>query len=118
MKVSANEEVKTIVPYNWYGLLVFDDPEVGLEKEPFVSGVPQILYNLCSMAGIKEPKKGFKLLFSGTEFQGFQIKAERLEPDNGGYWYRVLGQEGWLCPALFKYFDEAPETLYIKVEAK
>jgi len=114
MKLVSNE-VKTISPYNWYGLLVFDDPDVGIEKEPFVSGV---LYKLCSMAGIKEPKKGFKLLFSGTEFQGFQIKADRLESDNGGYWYRVLGQEGWLCPALFKYFDEAPETLYIKVEAK
>ena len=22
----------------------------------------------------------------------------------------------WLCPALFKYFDDAPESLYIKAE--
>jgi hypothetical protein len=24
--------------------------------------------------------------------------------------------EGWLCPALFKYFDAAPKTLYAKAE--
>ena len=24
--------------------------------------------------------------------------------------------EGWLCPALFRYFDDAPESLYIKAE--
>jgi hypothetical protein len=26
--------------------------------------------------------------------------------------------EGWLCPALFRYFDEAPEEIYVKAEAK
>ena len=25
------------------------------------------------------------------------------------------GQAGWLCPALFRYFDRAPEKLYIQV---
>ena len=24
--------------------------------------------------------------------------------------------EGWLCPALFKYFPVAPDTLYVKAE--
>jgi hypothetical protein len=24
--------------------------------------------------------------------------------------------EGWLCPALFKYFPEAPKKLYAKAE--
>jgi len=26
--------------------------------------------------------------------------------------------EGWLCPALFRYFDKAPPELYVKAEAK
>jgi len=26
------------------------------------------------------------------------------------------GTEGWLCPALFRYFDTAPESLYVKAE--
>jgi hypothetical protein len=24
--------------------------------------------------------------------------------------------EGWLCPALFKYFEAAPKDLYVKAE--
>jgi len=28
---------------------------------------------------------------------------------------RIWG--GWLCPALFKYFDQTPEKLYIQVKA-
>jgi hypothetical protein len=26
--------------------------------------------------------------------------------------------EGWLCPALFKYFEEAPKRIYVQVKAK
>lgn len=26
--------------------------------------------------------------------------------------------EGWLCPALFKYFDETPKETYVKAEPK
>jgi hypothetical protein len=26
--------------------------------------------------------------------------------------------EGWLCPALFKYFDKAPPELYVRAEPK
>jgi hypothetical protein len=26
--------------------------------------------------------------------------------------------EGWLCPALFKYFEVAPKEIYAKAEAK
>jgi hypothetical protein len=38
----------------------------------------------------------------------------------GGNWYfcEQLGFEGWLCPALFKYFDKAPPELYGKAEPK
>lgn len=37
-----------------------------------------------------------------------------------GNWYKgdVLGREmiGWLCPALFLYFQQAPKTIYAKAE--
>jgi hypothetical protein len=38
--------------------------------------------------------------------------------DMEGNWYRVdePPSEGWLCPALFKYFDEAPRELFVKAE--
>jgi hypothetical protein len=32
------------------------------------------------------------------------------------YQVRETGSVGWLCPALFKYFDEAPQTLYFTTE--
>lgn len=25
--------------------------------------------------------------------------------------------EGWLCPALFKYFEQAPARIFVKAEA-
>jgi hypothetical protein len=26
--------------------------------------------------------------------------------------------EGWLCPALFKYFESAPKEIFLKAEPK
>src|SRR3712207_8154527 len=39
--------------------------------------------------------------------------------ESGGTWYRdeATKAEGWLCPALFKYFETAPEKIYAKAEA-
>ena len=31
---------------------------------------------------------------------------------------RPAQMEGWLCPALFKYFDTAPKEIYVKAEPK
>jgi hypothetical protein len=28
------------------------------------------------------------------------------------YYVRDLNVEGWLCPALYRYFPTAPETIY------
>jgi hypothetical protein len=43
----------------------------------------------------------------------------RREAD-GGNWYfsSVLKMEGWLCPALFRYFAEAPKEIYVAVKPK
>jgi hypothetical protein len=40
--------------------------------------------------------------------------------DLGGNWYysRDLGIEGWLCPALFRYFEAAPERIYAQFKPK
>jgi hypothetical protein len=38
----------------------------------------------------------------------------------GGNWYAwsERGIEGWLCPALFKYFEAAPNEIYVKASPK
>jgi hypothetical protein len=28
-----------------------------------------------------------------------------------------MDMEGWLCPALFKYFEQTPQKLFIQVKA-
>jgi len=40
--------------------------------------------------------------------------------ENGGNWYYSadLDMEGWLCPALFRYFSDAPASLYAQVKAR
>ncbi len=109
--------IRVINPYFHAGTWVFDDPSCGLVKEPFVSGVPEII-NLF-VAGIENAKKGFRLLFSDKPFPGSKIRLDRCEHEMGGYWYQLAGTQtkGWLCPALFHYFDAAPDSIFAAVEA-
>jgi len=110
--------ITLIAPYRYEGMWVFDDLRVGLDKEPFVSGADTIIDIL--VAGIPNADKGFRLLFSAEPFPGYTSKIEWRRPEYGGNWYfaPALGKEGWLCPALFKYFDKAPAEIYLKVEPK
>ena len=107
-----------IAPYKSDGLWVFDDPAVGLQREPFISGADRVLDVLA--ADIPNAVSGFKLVFSSQPFPGFTARFVRSRPEFGGYWYSWPERdlEGWLCPALFKYFDTAPEEIYVHVSAK
>ncbi len=110
--------IRIIVPYKYEGMWVFDDPAVDLVREPFVSGIDTIIDRL--VADIPGAEQGFRLLFSATPFPGHQLKLEWRREESGGNWYHCpqFEMEGWLCPALFKYFDEAPKELYGLAEAK
>ena len=109
-----NNAMMVIFPYRKNGVWMFDDDAVGLKQEPFVCGVPEMIDVL--VADIKDAEKGFAAYFSGQPFPGFQMHLERVREEFGGNWYRLAGtaQEGWLCPALFKYFSEAPSSLFVK----
>jgi hypothetical protein len=113
-------QVLVIAPY-WLesvGTWVFDDEAVELVQEPFVSGVPEMINDL--VADIPNAKSGFRMLFSGEPFPGYQQKMTRVREETGGWWYSTdePNAEGWLCPALFRYFDQAPKEIYVKAEAK
>ena len=97
---------------------MFDAPKVVLVQEPFVSGADVIIDRMTS--AIPNAEKGFRLLFSATPFPGFMTQLDWRREALGGNWYysRDLDMEGWLCPALLKYFDVAPQTIYAKFEAK
>lgn len=114
---SANA-IFIISPYRYGGTWVFDDPDVGLVKEPFVAGIPQLIDKLVK--DIPDADKGFRLLFSSKPFPGHATKLIWRREQNGGNWYysEEFDSEGWLCPALFKYFKKAPKEIYIKAEKK
>ncbi len=105
-----------IKPYWYEGTWVFDDADVDLVREPFVSGIPEMMNELVEE--IPDARQGFRLTFSGASFPGFQQELEWLREEFNGHWYRSLDpeMEGWLCPALFKYFEEAPEKLYVRAD--
>ena len=108
--------IMAIEPYWHIDTWVFDDESVGLDKEPFVQGVPEMIDTLVK--DIPNARSGFRLLFSSMPFSGYQEEFTRVRKEYDGYWYRVKGKgaEGWLCPALFKYFEAAPESIYVKAE--
>ena len=107
-----------IVPYQYGGTWVFDDPSTGLKREPFVAGVPEMIDHL--VADIPAATNGFRMLFSSQPFPGFQKRLTWIRPEGGGNYYRMEDppMEGWLCPALFRYYREAPKELYVKAEPK
>jgi len=110
--------LSVLFPYKYEGMWVFDDPDVGLRREPFVLGIDEMINRVVAL--IPNADKGFKLLFSATPFPGYTVKLEWRREESGGNWYYCpqFGIEGWLCPALFKYFDKAPTELYGKAEPK
>lgn len=108
--------LQVLRPYKHQGSWVFDDPATGLDREPFVLGIDQMIERL--VAPIAGAEKGFRLIFSPRPFPGYAAKLEWRREDSGGNWYfsPTFGIEGWLCPALFKYFDAAPRELYARAE--
>ena len=111
-------QILAIAPY-WLDSIqtwVFDDVSVGLKQEPFVSGADTFLSHLVQ--NIPAARSGFRLLFSSEPFPGFQQKVSWERQEMGGNWYRAEDppMEGWLCPALFRYFEAAPGELYVKAE--
>ena len=110
--------ISAIYPYKYEGLWVFDDERAGLVQEPFVSGADVIIERMVSQ--IPNAEKGFRLVFSADPFPGFTAQLEWRREEYGGNWYysRELDKEGWLCPALFKYFAVAPKNIYAKFEPR
>jgi hypothetical protein len=93
----------------------FDDPARGLVCEPFVSCANAIIDALCDASVKLDGATKCTLLFSANPFP--QSAAIRwLREESGGNWYRYGKLDGWLCPALFKFFDAAPKTIYAKAE--
>ena len=108
--------VIVIAPYWYNGTWVFDDEAAGLKMEPFIQGIPEMINDLVK--DIPYARGGFKLFFSALPFPKYQVELEWIREEYEGNWYRIKGQtlEGWLCPALYKYFEVAPKLIFVRAE--
>jgi hypothetical protein len=113
-------QIMMIKPYLWEGEWVFDDPSRDLDKELLVGGMPEIIEAACQANAIENFREnGFKAIFSDASFPGATHTLEHLRADEGsGNWYRLLEHdlEGWLCPALLKYFERPPARIYVQLK--
>ncbi len=105
-----------IAPYRYNGTWVFDDERFGLVREPFVGGVPEMIDVL--VANIPDADKGFRLTFSAQAFPNYQKKLTWVRSDSVGNFYRIDDppMEGWICPALFKYYQAPPKELFVRAD--
>ena len=109
-------QINIIKPYRWNGAWVFDDADVGLNREPLVAGADVIM-------DIMEKKYGtsFLVMFSKNRIPGYtlalkKVKGDKTDKGNGVVYFSIrLMKFAWLCPALFKYFDKSPSKMYIKI---
>ena len=119
-KPGTGNALLVIEPYRHAGTWVFDDRARGLQQEPFVAGIPGIIEKVTK--DIPNAEDGFRLTFSDRPFPGYThtLKKKEKSRESGGHWYVCpqYDMEGWLCPALYQYFEEAPETIYFKAEKK
>jgi hypothetical protein len=109
--------INVISPYKQHGQWVFDDARVGLEREPFVAGADNLIDR--AVTHIPSADRGFTLIFSGAPFPSHQYRLDWRRGEGDGNWYYStdFDMEGWLCPALLRYFSEAPKHLYVQVKA-
>src|SRR5262249_47628425 len=97
---------------------VFDDPRVGLVQEPFVAGADSMIDRV--VADIPDAEHGFTMIFSSTPFPGHRYRLDwRRGDDDGNLYYAPdLDMEGWLCPALLRYFPQPPRQLFVQVRSR
>ena len=112
-----NNSLLVINPYYDRGSWVFDDEITDLVKEPFVAGMPEMIERLIEKNDVKDAKDGFSLTFSKDAFPSMDMSIRKISDEHGGSWYSWDEEDmkGWLCPALLKYFETAPDSIFVKI---
>ncbi len=62
--VDAMNALLVIAPYKYQGMWVFDDPAVGLSREPFIAGIDTMIDK--AVADIPNAEKGFRAKRTGS----------------------------------------------------
>ena len=77
--------LQVLRPYKDQGSWVFDDPSVGLVREPFVFGIDEMIERMVAL--VPNAEKGFRPLFATQPFPGHAVKIEWRREEAGGNWY-------------------------------
>ena len=99
------------------GVWTFTDESVGLTNEPFVGIINQFMDYMTK--DIENADNGFPLYFSESKLPNTKMTLHKVEGDSNGTYYafeELDMQIGWLCPALLKYFKDAPNIFYVGCE--
>jgi hypothetical protein len=119
-----NTQITSIRPYRLHNQWVFDSDRHGLIEEAFVCGMTEIIDEVLHDNDIDPDTvadKGFRLTFSAKPWPESThcLKWDREEYD-GNVYYATLNDgeqmQGWLCPALFRFFEDAPKEIHCSVE--
>jgi hypothetical protein len=70
--------VLVLHPYLLIGHWVFDDARTGLKEEAFVGGMTEMITRVVASVGMRNPEKGFRLLFSDKPFVGHMASMEKV----------------------------------------
>lgn len=116
----TGNQINVIYPYRTRGGgWSFDDKEVGLQGEPFVAGIPQIIN---SIVGRRRKFTAYISKDPVPDYTGHLVKMDLVDKEMknlvGEGWYQFNGTSmvGWLCPATLKYFKDYPENIYFRIE--
>lgn len=118
----SDGRVLTLYPYLRNGTCwVFDDEHTGLKEEAFVCGMSEMISRVVEAKGVPDAARGFTMTFAAEPFPEHDVELRWVRPeDNGGNWYEgtVVGShmEGWLCPALLFYFEQAPRRIFVRCD--
>lgn len=128
--------VNTIRPFKKDGRWVFNkDGKIwdmapaqltDISLSPVVVGADRMILAGCALKKIQTPENGFLVLFSEQWFPGCDVKLTLKENKFDGWLYDVTpeslqglmpGQGAWICPYMKMYYNNPPQTLYLKIEA-
>ena len=113
---------RTLYPYLESGTWVVDDERTRLKEEAFVLGATEMITAIVEAKAIPNAERGFALTFSGSPFEGHDVRLawQRRDPSGSGNRYagKVGGsrQDCWLCPALLLYFPTPPQEIFVRAE--
>lgn len=126
MKPHPKNNILTIRPYKLGSIWVFDFEPFNLIAEAFVGDINVMINAMLERAGLPASEQ-FTAMFSKDPFPGYQMSLRWLREEHGGNWYAdVSGRldstsakgatQGWLCPVLCMFFENAPKEIYVRAE--